>query len=352
MLATVEDPIEKLLEIGFQGTQNLAMRIAIDLDLFTTIEERTSLDELTTKTGAERILLFRILRLLVATDIILEPEPDFYSATAVSRTLRAPPLRDWIKATYDTLMPIWVQTSAFIKKNGYRDISDTGKNPTLEMYGHDLWQQLARHPEREADFMSAMKLQDLAPKERLPQFPYSESFSSFEASVNEGESDVFMVDVGGGNGQYLDRLIKEHPELPGRKIFQDLPTIIARADPTKTPAEPMAHDFFMPQPVKGAKYYHLRGILHDWPDRECVEILKQLQPGFKPGYSRLLIQTYVLPEVNCTPVAAMQDINMWTCCGIERNESQWVKLLESTGFHVRRIVKAEVGLYAIIEAEL
>jgi hypothetical protein len=75
VLATVEDPIEQLLKIGFQvsrrsgghfglwtliagkETQNLAMRISIDLDLFTIIEERTSLDELVKKTGAERILL-------------------------------------------------------------------------------------------------------------------------------------------------------------------------------------------------------------------------------------------------------------------------------------------------------
>jgi demethylsterigmatocystin 6-O-methyltransferase len=220
------------------------------------------------------------------------------------------------------------------------------------MHGCNFWKALSKDSDHEADFASAMKLQDLAPKERLPQSPYAESFSSFEASVNEGDGDVFLVDVGGGNGQYLERLIQEHPDLPDRKIFQDLPTVIARVDPAQTSAEPMAHYFFTPQPIFAAKYYHLRGILHDWPDRESIEILRQLRLNFKPGYSRLLIETYFLPENNCPIVAAMQDINMWTCCGIERTESQWVEVLEAAGFHLRRIVKAEAGLHCMIEAEL
>jgi hypothetical protein len=70
-----KNPIQELLELGFQvglransplnqtplilfqGTQLLAMRIAVDLDLFNPIQERMTLKELVEKTGAERLLL-------------------------------------------------------------------------------------------------------------------------------------------------------------------------------------------------------------------------------------------------------------------------------------------------------
>ena len=62
----------------------------------------------------------------------------------------------------------------------------------------------------------------------------------------------------------------------------------------------MRHDFFKPQPVKGADAYFLRFILHDWPDRECVEILRNLVPALKDG-AKILISDLVLPEPNTVP---------------------------------------------------
>lgn len=62
----------------------------------------------------------------------------------------------------------------------------------------------------------------------------------------------------------------------------------------------MEHDFFTPQPVKGADAYFFRLIFHDWPDQECVEILRNLVPALKNGAS-ILICDIVLPEPNTVP---------------------------------------------------
>lgn len=254
--------------------------------------------------------------------------------------------------SFDTLCPIWLQIPEHFHKNGYKDMINPEKNVTIEMYGSNFFQQLSTDPRREAAFASAMKIQDLAPPSMHPEFPFFESLDAFDSNRKSGGSDVFLVDVGGGKGQYLERLIKLHPELPDHNIFQDLPAIIASVARDAVEAEPMPHDFFTAQPVHGARFYHLRGILHDWPDAECVQILSQLRPGFKKGYSRLLIQTFVLPETGCSSIEAMTDINMWTCCGMERTESQFKSLLEKAGFRILRIVRAEVGPYGIIEAEM
>jgi len=293
------------------------------------------------------------MRLLVAKGVLLEPEPDTYTQTDLSRTLRVPTLRDWIITCFEILSPIWAQTPEFFRKNGYKkDMIDVKKNVTTDMYGGDFFQHLSTDPKREAVFASAMKIQDVAPPSTHPQFPFVESLDAFESNRKGGGSDVFLVDVGGGRGQYLDRLIKSHPELPARNIFQDLASVVATVSQDSVAGEPMPHDFFTEQPVHGARFYHLRGILHDWPDAECIKILTQLRPGFKTGYSRLLVQSFILPETGCSPIEAMTDINMWSCCGMERTGSQFKALLEKAGFRILRIVKAEIGPFGLIEAEM
>ena len=66
------------------------------------------------------------------------------------------------------------------------------------------------------------------------------------------ENSVFMVDVGGGLGHDLKSLSNQYGDkgLRGRLILQDLQAD-TRADTTAT-FEHMVHNFFEPQPVKGA----------------------------------------------------------------------------------------------------
>jgi len=84
-----------------------------------------------------------------------------------------------------------------------------------------------------------------------------------------------------------------------------------------------------------ARVYYFRSIFHDWDDSKCREILHNLRPAMKLGYSRLLINDWIIPE-SCAPLyPAMLDINMMALfSGMERTETQWRSLLESEGFGV------------------
>jgi len=62
----------------------------------------------------------------------------------------------------------------------------------------------------------------------------------------------------------------------------------------------MQHNFFTPQPIKDADAYFFRLIFHDWPDDECIEILRNLVPALKNGAS-VLICDIVLPEPDTVP---------------------------------------------------
>ena len=70
----------------------------------------------------------------------------------------------------------------------------------------------------------------------------------------------------------------------------------------------MQHDFFKPQPVKNADAYFFRLIFHDWPDQECIKILRNHVPAMKKGAS-ILVCDLLLPEPNTVPTRVEKE--MW-----------------------------------------
>jgi hypothetical protein len=53
----------------------------------------------------------------------------------------------------------------------------------------------------------------------------------------------------------------------------------------------IVHDFFGTQPIKNAKIFFLRFVLHDWPDVKAREILKQLRASASSNTKLLLLET-------------------------------------------------------------
>ena len=103
--------------------------------------------------------------------------------------------------------------------------------------------------------------------------------------------------VGGGNGHISIALAQAYPSLDF--IVQDLPNAVAVGAATlpqnlSSRITFQDHDIFKLQPVKQAKVYYLRHILHDWPDKQAVMILKALVPALKHG-TKVLISDTVIP---------------------------------------------------------
>ena len=92
------------------------------------------------------------------------------------------------------------------------------------------------------------------------------------------------------------------------------------------------HDFFKAQPVLGAEVYLLRMILHDWPDTDAVDILRELIGAMSSG-SRLIIMDSVLPRPGSMPSAQermlrARDMTMLEAFNsLERDEEDWRRLL-------------------------
>lgn len=146
-----------------------------------------------------------------------------------------------------------------------------------------------------------------------------------------------VVDVGGGTGHELVKLIEKYPNLSGSLIVQDIPVVIDSIKELPSRIEAMKHDFFAPQPVRGAKTYYLGNVLHDWPDKQARLILARTKEAMGPQ-SRLLICENVLSDSNVSLYSASTDLFMMAnFAAHERTQSQFRALLEQAGLDILEI---------------
>jgi hypothetical protein len=332
----------------------MAVRIAIDLNLFELLVQRPhTLDELAEKTKADAKLIKRMLRVVTSIGYLQQTKTDVWEASPLTHVAVVPAFRDWLLAHYIKRFEMYAEFPDWLKRHDYKTSwVDENDNIAKQVFGTDVWTWYGQNPEQAKIFESAMSIQEGFPKEITPPYPFASGFDG----IKTGPKDVTLVDVGGGRGQAIKALRDTYPGIPGRLILQDLPMTIEKLDAAEIKSsgfEATSHNFFEPQPIKGARYYHLRRILHDWSDEKCLEILAALRPALDPSYSRLLIGEFILPDVSPGPTETAVDLLMMTTCGgAERAELEWHELLGQAGFKIEKIWRADVGTTGIIEASV
>lgn len=92
--------------------------------------------------------------------------------------------------------------------------------------------------------------------------------------------------------------------------------------------------------------------MHDFDDSRCIAILTNLRKAMRPGYSRLLVNEWVVPERGASRFMTAEDMNMLaTAAGMERTERQHMGNLEAAGLRVERVWYAGDGFSeSVIEA--
>lgn len=109
---------------------------------------------------------------------------------------------------------------------------------------------LGENPSLAKDFQQWMALKQQAAPNWVDWFDIQENLLD---GFSNRPDDVLLVDVGGGEGNYLHAFNDKFPDAPGRRILQDLPQVISTINNTPKGTELMVHDFFTVQPVKGTK---------------------------------------------------------------------------------------------------
>lgn len=242
-------------------------------------------------------------------------------------------------ASLKTVAPVAHAFPQTLKQQAYRNPTNHLDTAFQRAHNTDVsaYSWMPSDPTVLPAFFEFMKSQRASQRHWTQNFPVQ----TLQLPEEDLKSDrVLFVDVGGASGHQCLSLRVNHPELPGKIVVQDQERVIARIDETelqKHQVEAMTHDFFQQQPVKGAKAYYLRNIMHDWPDSKCVEILRHLRDAMAED-SVILIDENVLPDVGASWKQAQKDIQMMSVlAAVERSISQWHDLLRSAGLQVKKI---------------
>lgn len=145
-----------------------------------------------------------------------------------------------------------------------------------------------------------------------------------------------VVDVAGGNGELLSRVLHANPALRG--VLLDLPNALAAAEPRLADLGDRVRlvpgDFTQAVPGDGDVYL-LSRVLHDWEDEQCRTILATCARNM-PAHAEILVIERLLPESGeADSLAIPWDIHMLcNTGGRERTEQHYRALLAEAGFEL------------------
>ena len=214
---------------------------------------------------------------------------------------------------------------------GYKNPADAYNGPFQYARNTKLhcFDWLATQPRLQHAFNVVMGISRMSNEQQwFENFPVEEKLGGGK------KEDVLLVDVGGGFGHELIAFQKQNQDLGGRLVVQDIPVVIDNIKDLPAGIEAMMHDFFISQPIKGAKAYYLANVVHDWPHKQALQILGNIREAMD-SESILLISENTLPEENVPLDSACADLVMMAnFSSLERTEEQFRVLLEQAGFEL------------------
>jgi hypothetical protein len=187
---------------------------------------------------------------------------------------------------------------------------------------------LAKHPD-EASLFSQTMVGLHGPE--TPAVAAAYDFSRFKT----------IVDVGGATGNMLAAILSRYPNLRG--VLYDLPHVVREA-PALLKSQGVADrvtiesgSFFDKVP-SGGDAYILSHVIHDWSEKQCLDILGHCRRAVGPQ-GRLLIVEMVLPPGDTPHPGKLLDITMLVMPGgEERTPDEYAALLAKAGFRLERVV--------------
>ena len=233
----------------------------------------------------------RFLRHAMTYYVFTEPAPGLVAHTAASRAFAEVPFVS--QMLNFVLGELWPASSRVVdameKWPGSEEPNQAGFN-IANQTERPWYEEIGKHPTRAKRAADAMTFMQGTPGKSISHLVQNYNWES----TAEGQ----LVDIGGSQGSVAIEIARQMPNI--RCIVQDLPEVIAGSkipDDLKDSGRVtfMAHDFFTEQPVKGADIYHLRYILHNWPEKYSIKILQNLVPALKQG-ARVLVTESCLPQ--------------------------------------------------------
>jgi hypothetical protein len=210
----------------------------------------------------------------------------------------------------------------------------TGETAFDHVHGSNVWDYRSRHVEETRIFDRAMA-------------SGTEWFAEAIIAVCDFSAFQQIVDVGGGDGMFLAKILRNHPHVRGT-LF-DQPHVIARVGASE-PVQAIngryraiGGDFFRCVP-EGGDAYLMKWILHDWSDTASIEILRSCRRAMTRK-AKLLVVEHVLGSANASPEGEFMDLMMLVMNGgRERTRTDFAKLFAASGFRLTSITPTATPL--------
>jgi hypothetical protein len=261
-----QSPREELLETVAGEWKAKCLYAAVRLDIASHLSKGPkSTQELSHLTGVHEDRLYRLLRLLSSQGIFKEEQDRLFSNTATGAVLakeHPESLRELILFYSQEMSGSWDGIDVCLKE----------EKPAFDaVYGKPVFDYFREHPKSAKLFNSAMREKTRA--------VIAACMNVYDFSASES-----ICDVGGGTGHFLAALLDTYPHLKG-SLFE-VPKVIDAAQPLLGKFQPrcdlIAGNFFEKFSVN-AKSYLLKSVLHDWNDRDALNILKHCHAAMDKG---------------------------------------------------------------------
>ena len=268
--------------------------------------------------------LYRLLRALAAVGLFRQVPPRRFALTPLSETL--------LGDRPDSLLPLALLGGHPFHWRAWGELLHsvrTGRTAFTRANGVDLFAGLGKNRTFATAFRGVMR--SLTAVDSLVVDRYD--FSSART----------VVDVGGGRGELLSRILDRCPQTRG--ILLERPEVL-RQVPRRKRLRLAAGDFLTSLP-EGGDLYVLKFVLHNWDDRRAATLLARCRSAMR-GTGRLLIVESLLGDARRTPVAETHDVNMLVLTGgRERTRSEFSALLRRSGFRLARVIATTTNVHML-----
>ncbi|MGV9454369.1 methyltransferase [Streptomyces sp. NPDC003635] len=201
----------------------------------------------------------------------------------------------------------------------------TGEVAFEHLFGENHFDHFARDPHL-AELFDRSMAAGAAMFDPVPTHPAL-------TAAAEAPGGATVVDIAGGNGELLGRVLAAHPRLRG--VLLERPHAVEAARHRLAEAglgvrcDFLAGDFAdMPA---GGDVYVLSRVLHDWDDERCREILRHCARAM-PDHAVLLIVERLLPADGSASLATAWDLHMMcNVGGRERTATHYERLFADAG---------------------
>jgi hypothetical protein len=320
---------------GFQASQAIHVAATLKLaDLLGSGAKTTA--DIAGSTKTHPVSLYRLMRALAAIGVFHEDEEHRFALTAVGEFLRSDvsgthaPMAELVGRPY--FRQAWGDLIHTVR---------TGVTAFDHAHGKNVWEYRTERPDEERIFDRSMATA-------------TERFAEAVLDACDFGRFQHIVDVGGGDGMFLAKILAAHPRIHGT-LF-DQPHVITRAAASMDSlgfsgrCQGLGGNFFVNLP-EGADAYLLKWILHDWDDKASIDILRSCRRAMKPA-SKLFIVEHVIGPPNTSREAKFMDLSMMVLTGgRERTRDEFAVLLADAGFRLLSVTPTVTPL-SVIEGAL